>query len=279
MTKVIDCITYFNEDFMLDLRFNILNDYVDYFVIVEATRTHQNQEKKLRFDINNFKKFKKKIIYLVQENINHDQYAVTNKKKGNEDHFRENSQRNYIMNGLKKFDDNDCIMISDCDEIPRPELILKNFSTKKIFFIFEQNFYYYKLNMMVNNYWQGTRMCAKKFLLSPNLLRLKKSKNKFFYNYRKNIKLINNGGWHFSYLQKPEDIVKKLESFCHKEFNLEDIKNIEHIKTCIRDGIDIMCNHRIMDHNKQKFIKKAIDYNYPQYIRDNLQKFTDWIVY
>ena len=60
MPKVIDCFTYFDEDLILDLRFNILNDCVDYFVIVEATKDHQNNNKPLRFDINKFSKFKKK---------------------------------------------------------------------------------------------------------------------------------------------------------------------------------------------------------------------------
>ena len=59
--KIYDCFSYWDEDLLLDLRLNILNEYVDYFVIVEGNKTWQNNSKKLRFDINKFQSFKKKI--------------------------------------------------------------------------------------------------------------------------------------------------------------------------------------------------------------------------
>ena len=64
---IYDCFQYFNEDHMVELRMNILNDYVDFFVISESTKTHQGDKKKLNFEVNNFKKFKHKIIYTVAE--------------------------------------------------------------------------------------------------------------------------------------------------------------------------------------------------------------------
>ena len=60
--KIIDCFMYFDEDLMLDIRLNTLFDHIDEFVICEATLDHAGNEKKLNFDINNFKKFKKKIL-------------------------------------------------------------------------------------------------------------------------------------------------------------------------------------------------------------------------
>jgi beta-1,4-mannosyl-glycoprotein beta-1,4-N-acetylglucosaminyltransferase len=275
MTKVIDCVTYFDEDLILDIRFNILDNYVDYFVVVEATRDHQNNPKSLKFDIKNFSKFEKKIIYLVQEDINYDEFKETNKAP-DLNHFRDQSQRNYIMNGLKNFDDDDCILISDCDEIPRPELILKNFLTFKKFFIFQQNMYYYKLNTQISSIWQGTRMCAKKNLKSPNFLREIKSKDKFLYNFKKRIKLIENGGWHFSYLKKPDDIIKKIEAFAHQEYNLESIKNIDYVKYCISNQIDMFSNYRGNVKNKS-LCKVKIDSSFPEYIRNNQEKFSYWI--
>ena len=73
---IYDCFQYFNEDHMVDLRFNILNEYVDYFVISESTKTHQGENKNLNFNIDNFKKYKHKIIYTVadyqeEKNFNH----------------------------------------------------------------------------------------------------------------------------------------------------------------------------------------------------------------
>ena len=59
---------YFDEDLLLDLRLNVLNKFVKKFVITEATYTHNGSKKKLKFDMNKFKKFEDKIIYIVIEN-------------------------------------------------------------------------------------------------------------------------------------------------------------------------------------------------------------------
>ena len=67
--RIIDCFNYFDEDKILDLRLNILNNYVDQFVIVEAKEDHQGNKKKLNFKIKNFQKFARKINYIVKEKI------------------------------------------------------------------------------------------------------------------------------------------------------------------------------------------------------------------
>ena len=66
--KVFDCTTYYDEELIIDLRFNMLNEHVDKFVICEAKFSHSGKEKKLNFDINKYPKFKDKIIYIVLEN-------------------------------------------------------------------------------------------------------------------------------------------------------------------------------------------------------------------
>ena len=63
--KIYDCFTYFDEDLILDTRLNIMNDHVDYFVIVESTYNHNGERRKLKFDLNKYKKFKNKIKYIV----------------------------------------------------------------------------------------------------------------------------------------------------------------------------------------------------------------------
>ena len=116
MTKIYDCFSYWDEDLLLDLRLNILDQYVDYFVVVEGDKTWQNNKKNLRFDINNFKKFQKKIIYV----------PVKDMPSGDNPYIRENFQRNCISRGLKNAKEDDLIIISDLDEIPNPE-VFKNF--------------------------------------------------------------------------------------------------------------------------------------------------------
>ena len=85
--KLIDCFMYFDEDLILDIRLNVLYDSVDKFVIAEATRDHAGKEKKLNFDLNNFSKFKKKIKYLVIDDL---PLKVSSKKGGwHENHLRD----------------------------------------------------------------------------------------------------------------------------------------------------------------------------------------------
>ena len=111
---IYDCFQYFNEDHMVDLRLNILNEYVDYFVISESTKTHQGKDKKINFDTKNFKKYKKKIKYIIAD---YDKEKNSLNHTGGES-LIEQHQRNNLSNGLKNANDNDLIILSDSDEIP-----------------------------------------------------------------------------------------------------------------------------------------------------------------
>ena len=105
--KIYDCFSYWDEDLLLDLRLNILNEHVDYFVIVEGNKTSQNNSKKLRFNIKKFSKFKNKIIYIPVEDM----------PDGDNPYLRENFQRNCITRGLSNASNEDLVIVSDLDEI------------------------------------------------------------------------------------------------------------------------------------------------------------------
>ena len=123
--KIYDCFQFFNEENILDLRLNILDEFVNFFVIVESTTDHQGNTKKLNFDINKFEKFQKKIIYVVVE----DTIETIKKPHIGQNSLVEQHQRNSITKGLKNCDDNDLVVISDIDEIP--DLTKLNFFDKK----------------------------------------------------------------------------------------------------------------------------------------------------
>jgi len=65
--KIFDCFMYFDEEIVLDLRLNMLDPYVDYFVIVESIFTHKGDRRELKFNHEKFNKFKRKIIYLTYD--------------------------------------------------------------------------------------------------------------------------------------------------------------------------------------------------------------------
>ena len=177
--KLIDCFMYFDEDLVLDIRLNTLNDYVDKFVIAEATKDHSGKTKKLNFKIENYPKFRKKIKYIIVEDI--PQKGKSIRKGWHENHSRDQFQRNALERGYKNFSDEDIIMISDIDEIPNPNKI-KEFNLDSKFACFLQKNFQSKINLLniSQSDWAGTKICQKKYLKSPQWLRDIKVKKKTF---------------------------------------------------------------------------------------------------
>ena len=267
---IYDCFSYLDEDLLLDLRLNILNDFVDFFVIVEGNKTWQNNSKKLKFDINKYSKFKNKIKYIKVEYL----------PEGEDPYKRENYQRNSILKGLSNADDEDIIMISDLDEIPNPK-VLTNFKKEMKYAAFKQKHFYYKFNLQSNNYpyWYGTRICIKKFLKSPQWLRDLKFKKRPFWRIDKlrlnNI--IDEGGWHFCNLKKPDLLLYKYQNLCEtndpinfKEKIDKKFLDINEISKRIELGHDIIGR-------KDNFSKIELDNSFPNYLLDNREKYHEWI--
>ena len=284
---------YFDEDLLLDLRLNILDKYVKKFVITEATYLHSGKEKKLKFDIKNFSKFKDKIIYIIVDkhpagikNVDpNDNFELKNKKILDNSLKRENNQRNQLLNGLKNANEDDLILSSDLDEIPD----LSNFKFKNKITLFEQKVFYYKFNLMQPNFsWMGTRACKKKQLKEFQWIRNIKSKSypfwrlDTFFSRKKylNIDIVNIGGWHFTSIKNPEDIFYKLSNFMH---HLE----FEYSGLTVQDMEKMIAEKKILyDHSaKQEGDKytgrqslvKINDSFLPTYVRENLEKYKSWL--
>ena len=47
--KIFDCMTFYDNNFMFDLRYNVLKDHVDYFIICESKFDHKGKKKKINF--------------------------------------------------------------------------------------------------------------------------------------------------------------------------------------------------------------------------------------
>ena len=294
--KIFDCFMYFDEEVVLDVRLNTLNEFVDYFVIVESKFTHSGEERKLKLNLEKFQKFKDKIIYLVYENQppeienikNEDSRLEKVKKYLFNAIYRENGQRNYIQNGLNKAERDDIILISDVDEIPNLQNVNFNKINKKII-LFKQNMFYYKFNLQLPNLiWTGTKACKKKELLNPQWLRNIKDRKYPFYRIDtffsekkyKSIDFIEDGGWHFTNIKTAEEIEHKLKSYLHhREFD-ENPLTVSQIDKIIKD------KRAIYDLNVDKTVNKIgngndlkkFDINkLPIYIQKNLNTFKEWI--
>jgi beta-1,4-mannosyl-glycoprotein beta-1,4-N-acetylglucosaminyltransferase len=299
--KIYDCFTFFNELEVLEIRLNILNDYVDYFVIVEATKTHAGKPKELYYlkNKNKFKKFENKIIHVIVDDmpeIKESRWEL------------ENFQRNAIIRGLKNCEPDDIILISDVDEIPNPkkfkqmkEILTKRkrynknliYFTKNIYIklknvkyisryitfplkmilshpivVFENKLFYYYLNGFVKDNWAGTASLLYSDLVDvyerqPQLVR--DIRNRYSLN------MLRNSGWHFSFLGDSERIKFKLNSFAHSEYDKPEINDPKLIEKRIKEGKNILGKKENI-----RYIKISNDY--PDYLLNNLEKYKELIM-
>ena len=268
---IYDCFTFFNELDLLEIRLNVLNDVVDRFVLVEATKAHSGKDKPLYFNDNKerYKAFQHKIIHIIV-----DDYPVCTSPWAYENH-----QRNAILRGLTQAQSDDAIMISDMDEIPRPDLV-RNHAQTKTTVLFIQKLYYYFMNYLnvSNPDWPlGTKLFPYQYFLGDDS-KIKAPYNEFLLpelnhgvtptkmRFDENVMVIHNAGWHFSYLGGTEAIIKKIQSTAHQEFNSAKNTDPKEILEQIRLGKDIFGRG-------DRFFGVPIDEEYPQYIRENQEKF------
>jgi beta-1,4-mannosyl-glycoprotein beta-1,4-N-acetylglucosaminyltransferase len=287
---------FFDEEMLLDLRLNIMDKYVDKFVITEATYMHSGESKKLLFDINKFSKFKDKIIYIVVDTpppnlfkIGDDNSLNTKEsKKILNASKRELYQIEKTQDGLVKADPDDVIIVSDVDEIPNLEKVNFNAIDQKLIF-FKQKMFYYKLNLLYKLIpWYGSKACKKKYFKSPRWLRSIKNKkypvwrfdilfSQFKYN---DIYYVIDGGWHFTNIRKPIDLKKKLSNFLHhvdfekSGLEVEDLERLMNEKK-------VMYKHKI-DKKGYKWGEgeklQTISFEeMPKYIIENFEKYRTWL--
>jgi beta-1,4-mannosyl-glycoprotein beta-1,4-N-acetylglucosaminyltransferase len=281
---------------LLDLRLNIMNKYVDKFIITEATYMHNGSKKKLNFDINKFSKFKDKITYIVVDkpppellNI----YEKDNKEKKESKKIwnaykREICQIEKTKEGILDASSEDMIIVSDLDEIPNLKKINLNTVKEKLIF-FKQKMYYYKLNLLYKSLpWYGSKACKKKYFHTPQWLRTIKNKKYpiwrldtvFSKNKYGDILFVENGGWHFTNIRKAEDLEKKLLGFLHHvDYENSGLK-LDDLKIMMKEK-RVMYNHSLdkkVDKwgKGEKLITTKID-EMPDYVLENLEKYKPWL--
>jgi len=264
-TKIIDCFIFYNEMELLTYRLNILNDVVDYFILVESTHTFIGKEKKLFFNENKhlFEKFNEKIIHIIVDDFPYKYPNIDISKS--QQWINENFQRDQIKRGLDKLDlnDEDIITITDLDEIPDPNTLLKikNNEITVDINILKMDFYYYNLNTKLQEEWHNAKILSfQKF----NELSISCSTIRFY----NNCKIIDNGGWHLSYFGDSKFIKNKIEQFSHQEYNNDYYTSIEKIEKRVNNFNDLYDRN---NHNMKLSIKD--NYYLPSEYEKYLSKF------
>ena len=294
--KIFDCFMYFDEEQVLDLRLNVLYQNVDYFVIVESIYNHKGEKRNLLFNSQKFEKFSDKIIYIVYDKI--PQLVEPIKETDNEKEkdgkyimnalYRENAQRDFILEGLKSAKKDDLILISDVDEIPKLSSVNLN-QIKNEIILFKQDMFYYKYNLSLPNFkWTGTKAVKRKNLVSPQWLRNVKDRKYPFYRIDTffsdkkyiDIKIINDGGWHFSNIKSPEMIEHKLRSYLHhREFDQVSlsIKEINELVKKKQAIYDLRVDKRVNKVGNGVILENFEMEKLPNHINDNIDKYKNWL--
>ena len=291
--KVFDCTAYFEEELMMDIRFNILNNHVSKFIVVESRYSHSGKKKKLNFNLKRFSEFRHKILYLVIEDEPKNLLEIKNNDtdsaiKRLNSIKRLEQARNYMMEGLKDASEDDIVLLSDSDEIPNLDVCdIKNIGND--IYIFEQKMFNYKFNLYYDLIpWFGTRACKIKNLKSFAWLKDLKIKkypywriDVLFSDLKSNkVKIINNAGWHFNNLLTAEKLYNKLiNQGHHNEFDDSGI-TLENLKAKIENRLAFY-NHQAdkKDNDKYNFeykLKKISDDQLPRYLVENKEKYQKW---
>ena len=255
--KIFDCFKFFNELELLELRLMELDEIVDYFVIVEANKTHTGHPKEFIFEKNKeiFKKYLPKIIHVKVEDL--PPYSV------NDIWTAENFQRNCIMRGLNGFAVNgDKIIVSDIDEIPNTDVIRQNLNNPN-WVTFRQKLYYYYVNCEQNCHWDGPIMATYGTFNQPQDLRNAA---------RSGFNIQQNGGWHYSFMGGPERVRLKVESIAESHYIIDNVGSVNEIKEKIETQKDLWnrsedyAQKKIVDilNNKPKTMDKFLE-KYPNF--------------
>jgi len=282
---IFDTFSFFNELDLLELRLNILDPYVDFFVLTEANLTHSGNRKEFIYEQNKerFAKWAHKIIHVkvtdiptdftrlsqptsiefddgCRDTINRFIEQTTLFNRSTEPHYgRDFWQKESCRRGLESAQNDDIIMFSDVDEIPNPAVLkrLTEFFDSTQVYALQMNSYYYYLNMLKETDWLGTRIGTWGVMKSLSWNQL-----------RKDIQTtIPAAGWHFSFQGGTDKVREKIEAYSHQELNTHDIK--EQLSNRIQQGQD--------PYNRGQLTKVPIDQSFPQYIRDNIQQYQHMI--
>ena len=276
---VYDCIPFFNELDILNLRLHIMDPLVDKFIIEEATVTFSGEPKELCFEKNKelFREFLPKIEYIVVDNSPVDTTT----------HLRDKFQKNALEKGLVNATDEDVIILSDVDEIPNPKVlkeIIESFDPDKIYHLAQRMFYCY-LNMeevsgnllsitgefpgVERRLWLGTKVFSRKSIPPDGIIQLREASTTAPEAVR-----VADGGWHFGYMgsKQESDVSKrigtKVVAAAHQEYNNQDT---------LAEAKDRLILGQDMFGRDARFKRVEIDDSYPKYLLEHLEEY-DYLI-
>jgi hypothetical protein len=270
--KIYDCFTFFNEFDILELRLQELWDTVDYFVISEANITHQNAAKPYYLEDNwaRFEKYASKIRHIKVDDMPRSAHTWDN----------ERFQRRVLARGLTDLQPEDIVVVSDCDEIPRPEALemIKTDTNDYDRYILAIPLNYYKINYMMVTpcFKQNNIMVTRgRAFLDPQREREMTFNTSTLPMHFANESLciIEHGGWHFTYFGDTNHALNKIKSFAHDETDVPQIVDNLDVERMVAKKVGLLGEDY---HERFEYI--TIDDYFPKTITENLDKWSHMIV-
>jgi beta-1,4-mannosyl-glycoprotein beta-1,4-N-acetylglucosaminyltransferase len=285
MAKVFDVFTFFNEYDLLEMRLEMLDPYVDKFVVIECVTTFSRNPKPLYFEENKqrFEKYLHKIHHHITYNppksyedlqnriLNESDelekqiciqaLTSTNVPKGELHWLNEFYQKECIRLAIENAgaEDNDLIFVTDVDEFWNPNLDYKNYIDDHSIYKLRQLVYSGYINVRSSENWAGTLLSKYKNIKGSCLNHLRTpSKTPYVY--------IDNAGWHFTFMGGSDQVKLKLESYGHQEYNNDKIKN--NVENLLKEGRDVL--------GRNEFSFWLDESQLPKYLIENKNKYLNF---
>lgn len=242
--RIIDCFTYNGERDLLAARLQYLGDLVDYFVIVESDQTFAGEPKPMWFanTCAQFACWMDKIIYVPAPVDNITMCTLRNLRESDftrASWLLETTQRNCITRGLQTMRPHDIVMVGDVDEIPSrdhlyelSDYLRRDGKLPYAAHALQQHMMYYNMKQTATQHWVGTVVSTVDFVRQQTPQWVRDNRGTM---PRKD----GMAGFHLSYWMTPEDVQKKIKSFSHQELNTPEFTDINHIRECMRHGVDL----------------------------------------
>ena len=268
--RVFDCFTFYNEFDILELRLQELWDTVDFFVIAEGNLTHQSNPKPfyLKDNWERFEKYSSKIRHIMLDDMPGDPNTWVN----------ENFQRRELRRGLTDLQPDDLVIVSDCDEIPRPEAIelIKEDTNGYSRYVLGIPLFYFKLNfLMVQPHSRQRNIIVTRASEFTDAQREREftfnRSNLPIVDTNTNSVIIDHGGWHWTYFGHNDFAANKLKNFAHAESKgLADTVDVDYM---IANKVGFLGFNYV-----ERFEYVEVDDYFPRVIVENLEKYQDMIV-
>lgn len=258
--KIIDCFPFFDEFMILDIRFREIYDLVDKFIIVESPETFNGKNKPLYLSEclwERFPKYADKVEIIVAPAVNY--WNAWDREYAQKNHISKENLRHLNL------DDNDIILTSDADEIPRRSVLINLIKNgfRQGGEAFELETSYYKFNIKSSEIVDRSKYIQYLYMTDHTHMR---------YQYYPPV--IPNAGWHLTSIKSPEDIHKKIDAFSHQEYNLPEISSVEVIK----EKIDSMTELFTEDDRRPYSLRRVdIDDSFPEFVKENRESLSEWI--